>query len=172
MNKQSLVPLWDHMRQVYGISLRVIEAMPADKLDSHPIPKMRTAKELVIHSHGLIKDICEGVVSGKISEEPDEQKLSAKIKTRDDLLAYARDCWKAADQAVAKITDANLQAMVDTPWGKSFPGFVGFMIAQDEFLHHRGQLYAYLRALGGEPPMLWDFENNAAEYRPKAKAQA
>ena len=172
MNKQALTQFWDHFRQVYGMSLRVIEGLPADKLDSHPIPNMRTPKELVIHSHGFIKSIGEGVIKGEIQAEPDEKKTAASIKSRDELLKYARDCWKTADQAVARVTDQQLQATVKTPWDVEFPGHVCFTIAQDEFLHHRGQMFTYLRALGGEPPMMWDFENNAAEYRPKAQAKA
>ena len=41
-------------------------------------------------------------------------------------------------------------------------------IIYDELLHHRGQLFAYLRAMGVEPPFMWSFEDNAVEFRPKA----
>ena len=37
---------------------------------------------------------------------------------------------------------------------------------------HRGQLYAYTRALGVEPPLVWDFEHNEAAFAPQATAQA
>jgi uncharacterized damage-inducible protein DinB len=37
----------------------------------------------------------------------------------------------------------------------------------DEFLHHRGQLYVYARAAGGEPPFVWSFDKNAPEFAPK-----
>ena len=30
--------------------------------------------------------------------------------------------------------------------------------AYDEHWHHRGQLYTYLRLLGKEPPMLYDYQ--------------
>jgi len=36
----------------------------------------------------------------------------------------------------------------------------------DEFLHHRGQLYAFARACGVEPPFMWGFADNAPEFRP------
>ena len=38
----------------------------------------------------------------------------------------------------------------------------------DEHLHHRGQLYAYLRAIGVVPPFIWSFDDNAPEYQPRA----
>lgn len=68
------------------------------------------------------------------------------------------------------MSDEKLSGLVETPWGVSFPGAACLGIALDESLHHRGQFYAYLRALGAEPPNMWDFEHNAPEYRPKAHA--
>jgi uncharacterized damage-inducible protein DinB len=90
------------------------------------------------------------------------------LKTKADLIAFARKCWDQANAAVAGIGDAQLQAMVPTPWGMTFPGWVGFNILNDEFLHHRGQLYAYARLCGVEPPFIWGFKDNAPEFRPKA----
>lgn len=52
-----------------------------------------------------------------------------------------------------------------TPWNMTFPGHVGFNILNDEFVHHRGQLYAYARVCGVAPPYMWSFGENAAEYR-------
>jgi uncharacterized damage-inducible protein DinB len=175
MNKQTLLRMWDHLRQANGIAMRAIALLPADKLDSHPIPNMRTPKELVVHMYDVVfKAIAEGVLRGEVEKDEiaDEKKISAGIKSRDDLLKFARQSWEAAERAVASITDSNLAASVKTPWGKPFPGFVLFGITHDEFLHHRGQLYAYLRALGVEPPMMWDFDNNAPEFRPQATTKA
>lgn len=167
MNKQMLVPMWDMMRQRMGIVLRAIEAMPADKIDAHPIPGMRTPKELVVHQCGFLRLVPEAVVKGSIAS-PDEKALAASITSKDQLLAFARECWAAADKTTATVTDAQLGAMVETPWGSPFPGFVMYAIAQEEFIHHRGQLFSYLRVYGIEPPMMWSFEANAAEYQPKA----
>src|SRR5207248_1354071 len=104
-------------------------------------------------------------------ESAEEKKLASSIRSRDELLKFARDCWSTADKVVASLTDAQLTANVKTPFGFNPPGHVIFNITSDEFLHHRGQLYAYARALGIEPPMVWDFEHNEAEFRPKADAR-
>lgn len=172
MNKQSLTGMWDMMRLRHGVGLRCIEAIPADQFDARPIASMRTPKELIAHMYGFLRQAPEGVVAGTLSASPDEKATAAGLKTKADVLRYADDCWKAADAAFAKITDAQLGAMVPTPWNESYPGHVMVNFVNDEFLHHRGQLYAYIRALGGEPPMLWDFEHNAPEYQPKQHTSA
>ncbi len=172
MNRQQLTPMWDHIRQVQGVGLRCIAAIPDDQLDAHPVRDMRTPKELAVHMYAMVvRECAESVLRGNITEI-DEKPLRANIHTKAELLAFCRAQWDAADAAFAKVTDAQLQSMVKSPWGRDLPGFVMFQVTQDEYLHHRGQLYAYLRALGVEPPMLWDFEHNDPAFQPKATATA
>jgi uncharacterized damage-inducible protein DinB len=172
MTKQAALARWDHLRMLNGIALRAVAALPADRLDTRPIPKMRTPKELVVHAYGMVvRNMIEGITSGEV-RALDEPGTCAGIKTRDALLAYATECWKAADRAMASATDAQLARMAKTPFGRDYAGWMLLGITEDEFLHHRGQLYAYLRASGVEPPFMWDFANNAPEYRPKEHQQA
>ncbi len=167
MNKASLTPIWDMMRLRHGIGLRCAQALPADQIDAHPITSMRSPKELVVHMYGFIRAACESVLAGTISM--DEKAEVAKVKSKDELVAYASSSWQAADAAFAKLTDAQLAAMVKAPWG-DMPGFMMITTIPDEYLHHRGQLYAMLRQLGVEPPTNWDFEHNAPELQPKQHA--
>ncbi len=170
-DRKVLNAYWDNTRQAHGIALRTIELLPADKLDSRPIQNMRTPNELVVHLYGMVvRAMIEGVASGEI-KAADEKAIVARLKTREDLIRFVNESWAASDKAVSAITDANLSGMVKSPWG-DLPGFVCMGIVHDEFFHHRGQVYAYVRQLGGEPPMMWDFEHNAAEFQPKAAQTA
>ena len=174
MNKATLTSFWDHFRTVQGITVRCVEAIPKDKIDARPCKDMRTPKELVTHMYAMMRYVTDGTAKGRITYDDtmDPPEL-AKIKSHDDLVRYARESWQAADRTVQSLTDAQLAAIVPTAWGgMSFPGWVCVSIIYDEHLHHRGQLYAFLRQLGVEPPFLWDFENNAPEYRPKQAQQA
>lgn len=168
MNKEALDQMWDQMRQKYGVYLRLIEVIPEDRLQTHPVPDMRTPAELVAHASGtIVRDIAEGIAKGAITaEEGAEAGVATDLTTSEDLLRFARECWDQAQGAVDRIGDAELQAMVQTPWDMTFPGWVGFHIQNDEFLHHRGQLYVYARACGVAPPFLWSFEENAPEFQP------
>ena len=170
MDKRALDQLWDQMRQQYGIFLRLLEAIPQDRLASHPVPGMRTAAELAVHlSRTVVRDMAQGVARGKIEpDEGSENKTAAGFKTTAALTAFAKDCWKDANAAVATLGDAQLSAMVPTPWNKSFPGWVGFAIMEEEFLHHRGQLYVYARLFGVQPPDIYSAGQNAPEFRPAA----
>jgi uncharacterized damage-inducible protein DinB len=170
MDKQTLTQVWDQTRQKYGVYLRLLESFPTDRYHGHPVAGMRTPVELVAHVSGtVVRDIAQGVAKGAITaDESTEGTVASGLKTKAELISFARKCWDQANAAVASIGDAQLQAMVPTPWGMTFPGWVGFNILNDEFLHHRGQLYAYARLCGVEPPFIWGFGENAPEFRPKA----
>ena len=170
MTKQSLMPWWDHIRCANGIALRLVEALPADQVDACPIPNMRSPKDVLVHVYGgILRAIPPGVVRGEIAML-DEKAAAAGIRDKDELLRYCRESWDEADRATQAVTDAQLQATVKTPWGMNMPGHFCMSVIHDEFFHHRGQLYAMLRALGQDVPMMWDFEHNAPEFRRRAQA--
>jgi uncharacterized damage-inducible protein DinB len=174
MDRHALDQMWDQMRQKYGVYLRVLEIIPEDRYQSHPVPGMRTPAELVAHISGtVVRDLAQGVAKGEITaDEAAEAGVAASLGSRAAALAFARQCWDQADAAVATIGDAQLTAIVSTPWNMSFPGWVGFDMMNDEFLHHRGQLFVYTRLCGAAPPFMWGFADNAADFRPQAASAA
>lgn len=170
MNQASIRKSWDYFRQCVGIGLRAVAALPDGSLDQHPIANMRTPKELVVHLFTTVREFPIAVREGAVGPI-DETAIAAGIEDKAALLAYCTQAWQDGDAAVAKLTDAQIGAMVKTPWGDHH-GFVMMQILNDEFWHHRGQLYCSLRALGVEPAMLYDYEHNEAAFQPKEQANA
>lgn len=170
MDKQWLDGMWDHMRQKYGIYLRVLEAIPAGRFGDHPVSGMRTPTQMVVHTSGsIVRDIAEGVASGTISaDEAGEDAVAEGLKSKEDVLAFAHTCWARADTAISTVGNGHLSGDVDNPWGIPLNGTFAMVILNDEFLHHRGQLYSYVRACGAEPPFMWSFEDNADGFQPGA----
>jgi uncharacterized damage-inducible protein DinB len=168
MDKATMDQLWDQFRQKYGVYLRLLEEFPEKQYHTHPVKGMRTPAQLVAHVSGsVVRDIAQGIAKGAITaDESEEDSVAAGFKTRKDMLSFARKCWDDANAAVEGIGDAQLQAVVSTPWNMSFPGWVGFHIMGDEFLHHRGQLYAFARVCGVQPPFIWGFDQNAPDFQP------
>jgi uncharacterized damage-inducible protein DinB len=172
MTKSDLISWWDHFVTINGITMRVIQAIPGDTIDTRPCKDMRTPKELVGHMYSSMKELAEGTARGELRDtEEADAAATAKIKTHDELVRFAKESWNAADKAIRSLSEAQVTALVKSPWGKSFPGYVCVNIIYDEHLHHRGQLYAYLRQMGVTPPMMWDFEGNAAEFKPRQPQQ-
>lgn len=168
MNKQTLDRRWDLIRQQYGIYLRLLESLPEERLQDHVVPGMRTPAELIAHTSGtIVRDFAQGIATGEIQKSADEKAVAAGLTGRREALAFAAECWEDANAAFSSVGEQELEAIVRTPWNMSFPGKAVLNMLSDEFLHHRGQLYVYARAAGGEPPFLWSFDNNAAEFAPR-----
>jgi uncharacterized damage-inducible protein DinB len=170
MIRQTHLQMWDQQRMRHGITLRVLDQIPADKLASHPIAGMRTPIELVVHMYTGAQMFSEAAAKGAFGHY-DDKATAAGIATKDQLVAFVNQAWAAADANAKAATDASLATAIKTPWG-DFTGMAMMGILYDEYLHHRGQLYAFVRALGSEPVMMWDFDRNADAFKPGAAAQA
>lgn len=170
MDKQAVTEHWDQIRQKYGVYLRMLEMLPEDALQRRLVPVIRTPAEMAVHISGsVVRDIAVGVAAGEItSDESIEPEIAAGLTNLPSLVAFARECWEEADRAVSGVGDAQLAAVVPTPWNMSFPGWVGFHIINDELVHHRGQLFVYARLLGLEPPFIYGYEDNPPGFRPAA----
>jgi uncharacterized damage-inducible protein DinB len=170
MDLKYIQTLWEEQRLVVGISMRVMQAIPQDKMDSHPVPGMRTPKEIIAHMACTLRACATGTAKGEIeSYEAMEKDLVAK--PYDEFMKAVAESWKVADTAVRGMTEAQANSMVKNPWTTDFPAPVCIQIIFDEHLHHRGQLYTYLRVLGVEPPFMWDFENSSPEHQPRQQPQ-
>jgi uncharacterized damage-inducible protein DinB len=171
MNLDVIRTIWEDQRLATGVTIRAIQAIPADKVDARPVRDMRSAKELVCHLAATMKHVASGIPNGRI-EAYEAAEKDPSVKTPEDLIRVMQDAWKTADAAVQGITAAKATAPIETPWNFSPPAWMCVQIIADEHYHHRGQLYAYLRAFGIEPPFMWSFENNAPEFQPKQHAPA
>jgi uncharacterized damage-inducible protein DinB len=170
MNRQAHLANWDQMRLRHGITLRLVEQIPDDQLVKHPIAGMRTPVELLVHMYAGIESMAASTHTGTCVS-PDEKTIVAGIKTRKQLLAFLQKSWAEGDEQARSVTDPQLGAPVKTPWGDTFPGHAMFGFIYDEYLHHRGQLYAFVRTYGIEPVMVWDFDHNAPEFQPESVAK-
>lgn len=171
IDKRSHLIMWDQLRKRHGITLRVLDQLPADKLTTHPIKGMRTPVELVVHMYTGVEQYATSVVTGTLGKF-DEKTAVAGIKTKEQLLKFVNNAWLAADKKAQSVTDTLLGAKVRTSWGEPLQGSTMLGILYDEYLHHRGQLYAFVRMFGIEPVMVWDFEHNAPEFRSREPAQS
>src|SRR6201994_301132 len=136
------------------LTRRVIEAFPEDKLFDFSVGGMRPFSELAIEFIHMAVPIAEGVATGKW-EEWSESK-GAKPTTKSELLNLWDKQTVELDAKFPKIP-AHRFTEVDKAFGQwEMPGIATIQYAIDNEIHHRGQGYVYLRALGIEPPHFWE----------------
>jgi uncharacterized damage-inducible protein DinB len=145
----ALLAHWQGHRR---LTRRVIEVFPEDQLFKFSIGGMRPFSEMALEFVKMAAPIARGVATGKWKSADDLPSPTTKAA----LLAL----W---DQATAEINQiwptipAHRFAEVDKAFGQwENSGINTILYGIDNEIHHRGQGYVYLRALGIEPPAFWD----------------
>jgi uncharacterized damage-inducible protein DinB len=145
--------LLEHWQGHRRLTRRVIDAFPEDKLLSFSIGSMRTFGAMAIELIGIAEPLVRGIVTADWGN-PDRPSATAKS----DVLRRWDESTAALDQLWPQIPPERFQETM-TAFGQ-YPGKVYDLVlyAIDNEIHHRGQGYVYLRALGLEPPPFYERE--------------
>jgi len=166
MTRQELSARRKYFDLVHGVTARAIGSFADNELDFRPQPGMRTPRELIYHIYTQEKMLAEAAKQGHFTaamanlSNPEDGSTAAAVnalRTVRDAVAHAHDCHRAAGEIFGAMSDEQIQRPVESPFG-TYPAWQYFAFAYDEHWHHRGQLYSYLRLLGKEPPMLYDYQ--------------
>ncbi len=150
VTSEDLLKQWQGHRR---LTRRTIEAFPDDKLFEFSVGAMRPFSEMAWEFIRMAVPIVEGVATGKWEEYKGE-----KPTTKADLLRLWDVQTKALDEKFRQIP-AHRFSEVDKAFGQwEMSGIGTIQYAIDNEIHHRGQGYVYLRALGIEPPHFWERE--------------
>ncbi len=133
------------------LTRRVIAAFPADEFTSLSIGGMRPMSALASEMLGMALPTAHGVLTGDWSAYAE-----SSAKTQAEILAAWDETTAKLDEIMPKIPLEKYQETV-TAFGQwTFPVHDLFLYVIDNEIHHRGQGYVYLRALGIEPPPFWE----------------
>ncbi len=153
MNKQLLEGQFGYFRMVLGVTRRLVEQFPAEKLAVKPTGDVRSAAEIVVHNYQFMREAVDSVLAGSDRTCQGDPKITDKA----ELLKFMDESVKHFYDGFARITDAQLQTDI-TAYGSEFCGWQFLTFCYDEHWHHRGQLTVYLRLLGIEPVMIYSYQ--------------
>lgn len=148
--------LLNHWQGHRALTRRVIEAFPEKDLFEFSIGGMRPfsaiAKELLAIAVPGLKEIVTGVNSPFDEEGTGLDTKAAILEAWDQSTVQIDEYW--ARISLEKFRETN------NLFGQyNFPVIDNILYAIDNEIHHRGQGYVYLRALGIEPPYFWERAN-------------
>jgi len=145
-----------HWQAHRGLTRRVIEAFPEKDLFLYAIGGMRPFAQLAMEIIDLTMGV-EGLVTGQWKNMGQLAHSSGEgmPATKEELLALWDATTQHLDTYWAQLTPDRFPEKV-LAFGQ-YEGTVTSMIFYfvDNEIHHRGQGYVYLRALGIEPPYFW-----------------
>lgn len=144
------------MEGEFPATCKVLAAVKDETRDYKPDPKSRSAWDVAVHLATADIWFLDSVINGAFAYDPEAAKAAeAQFKTVADVVAFYEKAFPARLQQVRAMSGADLTKSVDFfgMMQKSAVGFLG--MANNHSVHHRGQLAAYLRALGSKVPDIY-----------------
>jgi uncharacterized damage-inducible protein DinB len=144
---EALLEHWQGHRRV---TRRLIAAFPDDKLFTFSVGGMRPFGALALEMLTMAGPMLQGLVSGEWSSSADRDPLpKAELLRRwDESTTRIAELFPRLPRPFDKVVTAFGQ------YTMPMHGLILYVI--DNEIHHRGQGYVYLRALGIEPPPFYD----------------
>ncbi|HEX8849468.1 MAG TPA: DinB family protein [Gemmatimonadaceae bacterium] len=143
--------LLQHWQGHRRLTRRMIAAFPEDKLFTFSIGGMRSFGELASEMLGMAVP----TVRGMVTNEWDEFAMG-KATSLSDLLRQWDQSTMELDALWPKIPVERFAETLTAFGQYTMPGHALVLYCVDNEIHHRGQGYVYLRALGIEPPPFWE----------------
>lgn len=149
--------LYNHWKGHRGLTRRIIEAFPEDKLFTHSIGGMRTFATMAMELICLADAGMKGIVTGEWTSvfEMDYHTGANAPQTKEELLQQ----WDAAGRTIDELWPQvvpHMHKVVAAFNAYEGPVYSNILYWIDNEIHHRGEGYVYLRSLGVEPPAFWD----------------
>lgn len=139
-----------------GTTCKVLAAVKDDTRDYRPDPRSRTAWELATH---LALDdywFLNSVITGTFAQDPAGRAAVAEtLKTSADLAIYYKGMMTGLVAKLRALSDEEATREVDFFGMMKRPAAAFLGLANNHSIHHRGQLAAYLRAMGSKVPAMY-----------------
>ncbi|MCW3170852.1 damage-inducible protein DinB [Chryseobacterium sp. 09-1422] len=149
----SSAQLLEHWQGHRNLTRRVIEMFPEKDLFEFSIGGMRPFAKLAVELISIAGPALKGIVEGQMEEFSEE---AFQPKTKEEILAKWDSETEVINQYFNQISEERFQETFNLFGQYEFPVYQNILYFVDNEVHHRGQGFVYLRALGIEPPFFWE----------------
>jgi uncharacterized damage-inducible protein DinB len=128
---------------------KLAEIMDEKDYGFKPTPEMFSFKELLFHIVVSESGFLDGILTGNWrwdKYKPDQYKTKAEV------INLINDVHSQSIKTIQNMTDEQLKKTTKTPWGLELPAIGLLWGMRDHMIHHRGQLFVYVRLKGLKPP--------------------
>jgi uncharacterized damage-inducible protein DinB len=148
ITSDALLAHWQAHRR---LTRRVIDAFPDDKLFGFSVGGMRSFGALAMEMLSMAVPMVQGAISGDWNASSGREP-----RPKQDVLRLWDEITEQLDVLWPQLPPERFRETL-TAFGQ-YPGVLHDLILYviDNEIHHRGQGYVYLRALGIEPPPFYD----------------
>lgn len=149
----SSAQLLEHWQGHRNLTRRVIEMFPEKELFDFSIGGMRPFAKLAVELISIAGPALKGIVEKQVEAFSEE---AFQPKTKEDILAKWDSETEVINHYFNQISEDGFQETFNLFGQYEFPVYQNILYFVDNEIHHRGQGFVYLRALGIEPPFFWE----------------
>ena len=150
LSKEQLLKHWQGHR---NLTRRVIEAFPEKDLFEFSIGGMRPFGRMAVEMISIGSPALKGILDKSMDAYNEE---GFQPKTKQELLDRWDEETLLLNEYFNQIPDERFAETFNLFGQFEFPVYENILYFVDNEIHHRGQGYVYLRALGIEPPFFWE----------------
>ena len=132
----------------------VLNALPPGRLDYRPDATSKSALALMRHLALEDEWFLRAVADGKFSPPPDESDACGLL-TPAQAVEFYNAAIPAAMARVRQLSDDDLNKTLDLMGAWQLPAILFLSLMVRHSVHHRGQLSAYIRSMGGKVPSIY-----------------
>ncbi|HEX5107356.1 MAG TPA: DinB family protein [Vicinamibacterales bacterium] len=150
---EAMAALWEGE---FPATAQVLAAVKDDNRDYKPDAKSRTAWQLATHLAMADIWFIDSIAQGKFDFDPETaKKAEAQFRNVNEIVEFYKKTFPAKLAALRALPADQLSEVLDFfgVMKKTRAQWIGF--ANNHSVHHRGQLAAYLRAMGSKVPNIY-----------------
>jgi uncharacterized damage-inducible protein DinB len=132
------------------VTRRVLQAIPEERREYRPHPDGRSALELAWHIASSEIWCLAGIIHGQVSSA--QERMPSLIKTVADVIAWRENNVPGLIEDVKRLPPEQLARPLGVFDVSTRPAVTYLLAMIVHTAHHRGQLSAYLRAMGAKVP--------------------
>ena len=157
----------DAVKRESKATKNVLAAVPADMCEYKPDDFSKTAIELARHIAAAECRLLRIPISGEFDPKG-PSPLPESAKTPAEIAAWYEQSAAETLEKLSKMTPEQLTKIVDFRGLFQMPAVMYLQFALHHSIHHRGQLSAYLRAMGGKVPAIYGESYDSAAAKKAA----
>jgi uncharacterized damage-inducible protein DinB len=167
----AISPMLDELRQESATTRRVLDRIPADKLNWKPCESSLTAGQIAFHL-AAIPGVFAKLLGPDTFDVPKDAFTFAHPATKEEILSTFDSGVAAAAQFLAGLTDEQARGLWTTrSEGRTMMQLPRSnavrMLMLNHAVHHRGQLSIYLREMGVAVPAIYGPSGDENPFAPQ-----
>ena len=140
----------------FPATCQVLAAVNSGNADYRPDAKSRTARQLATHLATADIWFLECIVGGAFQFDPERaKKTEAQFSGVGDVVDFYKKTFPEKLDAVRALAGDQMTDVIDFFGIYQWPRVRWIGFANNHSVHHRGQLAAYLRAMGSKVPNIY-----------------